>query len=129
VAVGITTLDADGRPDVVALAADARADGTQTATLRSADGSQRVQVVYADDGQGFVIADSLERLPAGRTYQLWTLVGSDVAPRTVSAGVLGRSVRAAMFEFDGPVVGFAISVEDAPGATTPSSTRLQGRLD
>lgn len=128
VGIAVPLIDAGGSVDVSDLAADARDHGAQTAHLDSSNGAQRVEVVYSDDGRGFVLADALKTLPRGRTYQLWALVGDKVAPRPISAGVLGRSVKAVMFEFKGPVVGFAISVEDAPGATAPSPTRLQGRL-
>src|SRR5688572_17958999 len=128
VAISIATINTDDGTSVVALAADAREHGAKTARLRSADGSQRVEIVYARDGQGYVLADELRRLPTGRTYQLWAMVGDTAAPRPISAGVLGRSVEATIFEFDGPVVGFAITIEDAPGATAPSPTRIQGRL-
>jgi anti-sigma factor RsiW len=128
IAVGVATISSEDGTDVVALAADAREHGAKTAQLRSADGSQRVEVVYAEDGQGYVLADELHRLPTGQTYQLWAMVGDAAAPRPISAGVLGRSVDAAIFQFDGPVVGFAITIEDAPGATAPAPTRLQGRL-
>jgi anti-sigma-K factor RskA len=129
VAVSLAVIGSDeGSTNIAALASEARDEGAKTARLHSADGSQRVEVVYAEDGQGYVLAEELRRLPRGRTYQLWAMVGGEAAPRPISAGVLGRSFDATIFEFDGPVVGFAISVEDAPGATSPSATRLQGRL-
>ena len=128
VTVGAVTISTDRNVNVAELASDARDDGARTARLTSPNGTRTAEVVYAEDGRGFVLPRSLPELPRGRTYQLWALVGDEVAPRPISAGVLGRSFDATMFEFQGPVVGFAISVEDAPGATAPSEDRLVGRF-
>jgi len=130
IGVGIAALADRGNGNDVAAAADAaRENGARATLVKSSDGTQHVQVVYGKDGRGYVVDPHLRTLPQGRTYQLWALVGDKSAPAPVSAGVLGRDARPSAFQFSGPVVGFAISLEDAPGATLPSrADQLQGRF-
>jgi hypothetical protein len=90
------------------------------ASMRSPDGKLRTDAVIRADGTGFVYHSNLPGLPAGRTYQLWALVGTD----SISAGVLGRDPGLRPFTVDGDAHGFAISEEHAGGATQPSATPL-----
>jgi anti-sigma-K factor RskA len=89
------------------------------AALADGDGEVRATIVYLDDGTGYVTNTALEKLPRGRTYQLWAMVEDETGPAVVSAGVLGRDLELAAFRFDGRVRGFAISTENAPGALAP----------
>jgi Anti-sigma-K factor rskA len=111
---------ADRRAQVLAAADEARSDpAAREAVLADVDGVVRANVVYLPDGTGYVVDTTLERLPEGRTYQLWALIDDPTGPTVVSAGVLGRDVAVAAFRVDAPVRGFAISTERAPGALAP----------
>jgi hypothetical protein len=90
------------------------ASGAQLATLNGA-GSGKARIVLLPDGTGYLVNDALQPLPAGQSYQLWALVGDVSNPTAISAGVLGADPRAAAFKVSGPVVGFALTVENAGG--------------
>jgi hypothetical protein len=77
-----------------------------------------VQAVVGPHGQGYVFADSLPALPAGRTYQLWSLDGAT----PVSLAVLGGRPGLASFPAGSSVGKLAITDEAAPGATAPSTS-------
>ncbi len=85
--------------------------------LRSADEAQVVQLVYLSSGTGYLVDNNLEPLESDRTYQLWALHGD----RAVSAGVLGGEPGVTAFTVAGTVDGFAVSVEEATGATQPTA--------
>jgi anti-sigma-K factor RskA len=107
------TASSDPRAERVELAAD--------------DGGLAARIVYLPDGEGFMVDDNLTELAPGRTYQLWALVGDRDSPQAISAGVLGRDPGVAAFNVPGPVVGFAITDEAAPGvASSRNSPLLQG---
>jgi hypothetical protein len=111
---------ADRRTQVLAAADQARGDpAAREAVLADLDGAVRANVVYLPDGTGYVVDTTLERLPQGRTYQLWAMIDDPTGPTAVSAGVLGRDIAVAAFRVDAPVRGFAISTERAPGALAP----------
>ena len=84
-------------------------------TLASADGSVEADAVVLPDGRGYLVSDNLPRLPATRTYQLWSLGGE--AP--ISAGVLGPDPAVVAFKVPPGLGGLAISEEVAGGATSP----------
>jgi len=86
------------------------------AALRSPDGHYSAQAVVLPDGTGYLVRDNLPQLPAGRSYQLWALVGTS----KISAGLLGREARPAPFKMTGDVWGLAITDEDSAGAVTAS---------
>jgi anti-sigma-K factor RskA len=89
--------------------------GAIVADLADPDsGSTMARIVYLPDGVGYLLGDSLEVLPADRTYQLWAIVGDEV----LSAGVLGERLHVAPFQVVGNVTGFAITEEDAGGVVT-----------
>lgn len=90
-------------------AEDARREpGARAVSLQ---GEVPVEVVLATDGTGYLLAPAAPALPAGRTYQLWAIVGD----RVISAGVLGPHPEVAAFHVDGEVAGFALTVEVAGG--------------
>jgi anti-sigma-K factor RskA len=73
----------------------------------------------AATGTGFVRNDGMPALPDGKVYQLWVIAKGARAP--LSLGVLGRDATGiSPFHWTGPTTAFAMSVEDAPGASTPS---------
>jgi Anti-sigma-K factor rskA len=122
--VGVVALRDDSGTDRVAQLAqaadDARSDPeSREAALADGDGVARATVVYLPDGTGYVTNEALDELPEEKTYQLWAIVDDVRGPAVVSAGVLGQDVEVAAFRYDGPVMGFAISTEDVPGALAP----------
>jgi anti-sigma-K factor RskA len=122
--VGVVAMRDDDGTDpatqVAQAAEDARADpDARRAALADSDGVARATVVYLPDGTGYVTNEALDELPEGQAYQLWAVVDDARGPAAVSAGVLGPEVEVAAFHYDGPVRGFAISTEDAPGALAP----------
>ncbi len=75
--------------------------------------SERATVVLTRSGAGFVQGRNLPGLPAGRTYQLWAVVGR----KTISLGLLGTHPTVVAFSVDGgaPVSAFAITAEQSGG--------------
>lgn len=110
-----TTLETSGIEEA-ARAALLDPSATQIA-LRSADEEQVVRLVYLSSGTGYLVDNNLEPLESDRTYQLWALHGD----RAVSAGVLGGEPGVTAFTVAGTVDGFAVSVEEATGATQPTT--------
>jgi hypothetical protein len=107
---------------VLAAAETAARDPNAVRTsMASGDGTVEVRVVYLPDGDGFLVQDNLRPLPAGRTYQLWALMGDAQPARAISAGVLGPDPGVTAFRVQGRVVGFAITDEQAPGVASPSN--------
>jgi hypothetical protein len=61
--------------------------------------------------------------------QLWADVGGS-SQRTISAGVLGSDPDVTAFRVRGPIAGFAITQERAPGAVSPENPPVaQGSVD
>ena len=96
----------------------------RTVRLRADGGAGSATVVTLPGGGGFLMAEDLPRLAAGRTYQLWAMTGDAGAPGLVSAGVLGRDLEIAAFHAPESVHGFVVTDETAPGAITPSAHRM-----
>lgn len=132
VALGAKVVDQDRRLDDVAaptvsdLADLASNDpAARSLTLASSNGATRAEVVWLPDGTGYLVDDNLAALPADKTYQLWAVTGTDASStETISAGVLGPNPRVTAFRFEGPVQGFLVTEEDAPGVPTTQNTPL-----
>ena len=92
--------------------------------LSSTDSTLEARVVYLPDGDGFLLQNNLRALPPDRTYQLWALMGGSSQDRPISVGVLGPDPGVTAFRVQGPVVAFAISDEQSPGAAAPGSPAL-----
>ena len=71
------------------------------------------EIAVLPTGRAFLVNDALPALPAGRTYQLWGLVGS----RLISLGLLGARPSAVSFDAgsQGLVTKYAITSERAGG--------------
>lgn len=119
-------LEANAPGDGVLVAAEAarRDPDARTVALRSADGLLEAELVHLPDGNGFLLDDNLAPLPAGRVYQLWALAGEQGSPRAISAGVLGRNPQVSAFRFAGPVMGFLVTEEEAPGVVSTTNRPL-----
>jgi len=76
------------------------------------------RVVLLPDGRGYLVSSSLPSLDAGRTYQLWGVVGKT----PISLGLLGAAPRQAAFTMAGSrrASSFGITVEPAGGSVTPT---------
>jgi len=99
-------------PTVEAAAdAAARQGDARRATLVSTSGQYSVDAVLLPDGTGYLTNANLPKLGAGRTYQLWAVVGST----KISVGVLGDVARALAFHAAGDVSALAITDEVAGG--------------
>jgi anti-sigma-K factor RskA len=91
-------------------------DGARETALLA--GAEVARVVLLPDGTGYLVNDQLEPLDTDETYQLWALVDGEEGTRVISAGVLGPEPTAASFTVDGPVAGFALTIETAGGVPT-----------
>lgn len=94
------------------------APGAKEATLTPAGGTAVAHVVLLPDGSGYLRNDGMKPLAPDQTYQLWALTGDAKNPTVISAGVLGSDPKAAAFRAAGPVHGFVVTVEHAPGVVT-----------
>jgi hypothetical protein len=105
------------------------AAGARTVELTTEDGNRLAEVVVRRDGSGYFVDRGMPVTAPGDVYQLWALVGDPDAPQAISAGVLGRDPRVSGFRFSGPVTGFAVTEERAPGVVSSSRTPVvQGTL-
>jgi Anti-sigma-K factor rskA len=82
------------------------------------------QIALQPDGTGYIRNEHLATLPPGETYQLWAVVRHGSGQQAISAGVLGREPSAAAFHVAGAPAAFAITVEQAPGVVSPTSTPI-----
>lgn len=112
--------------DLQQVARAAIADPAATkVNLRSPNSPAAAQVAVFPDGRGYLLADDLPPLAPGRTYQLWALVDGE----PISAGTLGTKPETAAFHLSGPVAGFAVTEEKAPGVVASKNAPiLIGRL-
>jgi anti-sigma-K factor RskA len=121
-------LDDARSPDSSALAARydraTKVDGARELELVASRGSEVARLVLLPDGSGVMLNDSLADLSPDETYQLWVLMGKAQDPTVISAGVLGPAPQAASFKTEGPVVGFAITIERAGGVTSSENEPL-----
>jgi len=100
--------------------------GARVTELRATDAaaSASATIAYDRNGRAILLASNLPKVPQGKAYQLWFLVGhapptpgKTFAPDSSGQGVLKEQMpREAL---DSPV--FAITLEPAGGSTTPTS--------
>ncbi len=85
----------------------------------SAAPGAEVTLVLTGSGTGYLVAQGLDPLGPGRTYQLWAVLPAGA----VSLGLLGPRPTEAAFGLDPgvPVPTFAITAERAGGAVAPTS--------
>jgi hypothetical protein len=125
VTVGRSIGDSSGEVSLEQLAADALADTDARVATLAGEGTPGVRAVVDASGRGYLLADDLPSLPAGRTYQLWGVDGE--AP--VSLAVLGPDPGVVAFPASAQTTTLAITNESAPGAAAPTATPLVvGRL-
>jgi anti-sigma-K factor RskA len=99
----------------------AEVDGARETDLLAGD-DVVARVVVQPDGQGYFENVGLSALSeSDEDYQLWAMLGDPNDPRVISVGVLGNAPGVTPFTFDGPVVGFAVSVEPEGGSEQPTT--------
>jgi Anti-sigma-K factor rskA/Putative zinc-finger len=129
--LGIKVVDQDRRLDQLAAAAEQQGlreaaaaavldPDHVTLVLRSPDGRTLGEAVLLPEGGGYLIRDSFEPLPQGRTYQLWSLGGEE----PISAGLLGSDPGVAAINVGPGTVALAVTNEAAGGAVAPGSDPL-----
>ena len=101
---------------------DAKNPGGRTVALAAPSGAVLARAIVGSDGSGRLLNDHLGALPANRTYQLWALMGDKQHPTVVSAGVLGNDPERVNFKVAGPLVGLALTVEQAGGVVVSRQT-------
>lgn len=84
--------------------------GHRSTVLRG-PGSASLDVVILPSGVGYVYAPHMRRLPSGRTYQLWGVVGSEA----ISYGLLGPDPRVEEFRAGSGVQALAVTDEVGTG--------------
>jgi hypothetical protein len=85
--------------------------------LSAPGGGVQVTAVLQPDGTGYLLrAGALPALPAGKTYQLWGIAGTD----KISLGVLGASPSVVAFHAGPGVSALAVTAEAGAGAVQPS---------
>jgi hypothetical protein len=99
-------------------AAAMRTPGHRVVDLRDGKHMLAAQFVVVPDGRGYLLSSHLPALPAGRTYQLWGIVGS----RPISLGLLGAHPDEATFTMAGALrpSSLALTAEPAGGRRVPS---------
>jgi anti-sigma-K factor RskA len=122
-------LDMRGRVMEEVATTAAMEPGARTAHLVSDNGDVMANVVTTADGRGYLVVKKLPKLPEGQTYQLWALMPDGMTPTMVSVGVLGRSPTVSAFTTDTKVMGYGLTMEDAPGVmVTDQPMMFEGRL-
>ena len=94
-------------------------DGREIALLSAADKSTMANVALGKDGTSYLKNATLHVLPEGKVYQLWVIAPGRSEP--ISAGILGREVHYASFNFVGTIGAVALSIENMPGAVSPTT--------
>lgn len=127
VGLGVWGLDVAGELDDTRAALD-RAQAVTTVlgdpsaqTVSLAAGSGKL--VVGSDGAAVLVVDGLDEAPAGKTYQVWIVTGDEAA----SAGTFTGGTRRDVILVGGAVAPdqvVAVTVEDAPGTTAPTSTPI-----
>jgi Anti-sigma-K factor rskA/Putative zinc-finger len=116
-ALGFSLGNSGDDADIGSLAQQALDDPNgEVATLADSEGQPVARVVADDDG-AFVLLESLQDLPEGRAYQLWSVGGSE----PVSLGMLGREgTNTVAFRLPPTITELAISVAPTSGDSAPN---------
>lgn len=120
-AVGRVTTSDESRTDLSELASAAeRAPGSRTVGLSSPSGALVATVVIPVSGPGFLLADGLDAVDAGQTYQLWAVTSEG----TVSIAILGNHPEVVALGAPGPFDALAITVEPASGSVVATGEAI-----
>jgi anti-sigma-K factor RskA len=93
--------------------------GHQVVNLVGPHEAKRAQFVIDAKGHGYLVSSTLPTLAAGKTYQLWGIVGG----RPVSLGLMGQSPDQSTFTWVGAAGAsmLGITVEPAGGSLAPTT--------
>jgi len=71
------------------------------------------------DGRGYLVSSQMARLPTGKTYQLWGIIGG----KPISIGLMGSAPSTVYFSVQGTKqpTELAITIEPAGGSVTPTT--------
>ena len=95
--------------------------GGRLVSLGAGESASQVTIVLSADGTGYVADHNLPRLPEGRTYQLWAVVGDQV----ISVGVLGEDPGVTPFRVDPrDLAGFAVTEEVSGGVVSSENAAV-----
>ncbi|MEJ7583981.1 MAG: anti-sigma factor [Acidimicrobiales bacterium] len=109
------------KPDIQEVADAALvAPGVRKTQLRSSDRTLAAEAAVAPDGQGYLLAGAMPRLPEDRTYQLWGTVGAE----TISLGTFAGGVGVVPFRVDPSVDRLAVTRERAGGVPVAENPLL-----
>ncbi|MHB1855693.1 MAG: anti-sigma factor [Acidimicrobiales bacterium] len=89
----------------------------QRVALTSPSGQTQATAAVLPDGTGYVVSEAMPTLPAGRTYQLWSIVSG----RAISAGLMGSHPGVTEFRLADQASVLAVTVEPAGGSAKPTS--------
>ena len=108
-----------------------RAPDLEAHTVELKDGGTATILASRRLNRAMLSSPGLPALPAGRTYQLWTLAGPLTAPTRVSPDVLVSGGTVVKVWFTGPIAesdALAISTEAAGGASAPTDIQAAAAL-
>lgn len=87
-----------------------------------AGGGATAKIAYDQSGRAMLLASKLPKIPAGKAYQLWFIVGDKPVPgKTFTPDNNGQSVLKEHVPVGVVSPSFAITVEPAGGSTAPTS--------
>lgn len=92
--------------------------GHRVVMLENASNDALAEFVIVPAGRGYLVSSNLPALGAGKTYQLWGIVGST----PISLGLLGASPHASTFTITGATWAskLALTAEPNGGSVTPT---------
>ncbi len=122
-AVNLTRDDTESMGDKYSAAAK---DGRVITLADAKTKAPMARVALRSDGSGYFRNDGLHSLPAGKVYQLWVVPSSTAQP--VSVGIVRSSDEYTTVALDGQFVAIAVSIEDAPGAVSPTPPIASGAV-
>ena len=89
--------------------------GARQIALRSTEGTIELSAIIERDGNTYIVpSESLSRLDAKHTYQLWGITGS----QAISLGLLGSEPGVVRLKVPNGMDALAVTVEAAPGVVT-----------
>ena len=117
VAIGLVADRADAPNDPMASAFEAAlADRDSVTTVLVSEASvASAEAVIDQDGDGFVVAQGLPRVPDGEASVLWGIVDDG---QVISLGIFGPNPELETFTVESPVSALAITIEQLPGVVS-----------
>ena len=114
----LDTLESRQSFDQALASAMANPDARQVKLESSSGADVTAQAIVLPDGTGFVVAQGLPPLDAGRTYQLWGVTGE----QAISLGLLGGRPGVVAFHATPTMDALAVTAEQAGGVVVSRET-------